>query len=150
MGCLEKTHGRFLGMAKVRRIALLMDQDLGFCREVLRGIRAYGLHKPNWVFRNGPPDVQIIPLLREWQPDGIVAELYNPEFARALLRLRRPIIDTAYWLPNLKVHVVDVDHDAVGRMAADYLLSLGLQNFAYFGSASAEYSRRREVGFQRR
>jgi LacI family transcriptional regulator len=137
-------------MAKTRRIAILMGQDLGFCRDVIRGIRAYGLHKPEWSFRNGPPDVQIIPSLREWNPDGIIAELYSPDFAQRLLRMRTPVVDTACWLPGLKVRVVDVDHEAVGRLAAEYLLSLGLTNFAYFGSGTAEYSLARELAFSKR
>ena len=69
-------------MAIVRRIAILMGQDLSFCRDVIRGIRTYGIHKPEWSFRNGPPEEQIIPSLREWKPDGIIAELYSPDFAR--------------------------------------------------------------------
>ena len=137
-------------MAKLRRIALLMGQDLSFCRDVIRGIRAYGIHKPGWAFRNGPPDVQIVPALRSWKPDGIIAELYSPDFARSLLRMRTPIVDTAFWLPNLKVRVVDVDHDAVGRLAADHLLSLGLSHFAFFGSELAMYSCMREKGFRQR
>ena len=52
----------------------------------------------------------------------------------------KPVIDMAYWLPGLKVHLVDVDHEAVGRLAAEYLLTLGLTHFAYFGSDTAEYS----------
>jgi LacI family transcriptional regulator len=137
-------------MARTRRIALLMDQSLGFCRNVIRGIRAYGLHKPHWTFRNGPPDLEILPLLREWKPDGIVAELNDRRFATALLQLNKPVVDTSFWHPDLKVGVVDVDHSAVGQLAADYLLSLRLRHFAYFGSASAEYSRIRESGFRDR
>jgi LacI family transcriptional regulator len=136
-------------MVKLQHIALLMGQDLGFCREVIRGIRAYALRKPNWAIRNGPPDVQIISSLREWKPDGIIAELFNREFARRLLRLHKPVVDTAFWFPDLKVPVADVDHAAVGRMAAEYFLSLGLTQFAFFGSVSAEYSRIRQQNFQR-
>jgi LacI family transcriptional regulator len=124
-----------------------MDQSLGFCRSVIRGIRAYGLHKPHWTFRNGPPEPEILPLLRDWKPDGIVAELNDRAFADALLELGKPVVDTAFWHADLRVRIVDVDHQAVGRMAADYLLSLRLDHFAYFGSASAEYSRIREAGF---
>jgi len=137
-------------MATLRRIALLMGQDLGFCRDVIRGIRAYAIRKPDWAIRNGPPDVGILPSLREWKPDGIIAELFHSEFARRLLRMNKPVVDTAFWLPNLKVRVVDVDHAAVGRMAAEYLVSLNLERFAFFGSASAEYSRIRLQSFRQR
>jgi LacI family transcriptional regulator len=137
-------------MHKLRHIALLIGQDLSFCREVIRGIRAYALRKSDWAIRNGPPQVEILSSLREWKPDGIIAELFHPQFARRLLRMRKPVVDTAFWLPNLRVPVVDVDHVAVGRMAAEYLLSLNLTRFAFFGSASAEYSRVRQRSFQQR
>jgi len=61
-------------MAKLRHIALLIGQDLSFCRDVIRGIRAYALRKSDWAIRNGPPDVEIIPSLREWKPDGIISD----------------------------------------------------------------------------
>lgn len=137
-------------MPRLRRIALLMGQDLSFCRDVIRGIRAYAIRKPGWVFRNGPPDVQILPYLREWNPDGIIAQLLSPELAQRLQRLGKPVIDTAYWLPKSRVPVVDVDHAAVGRLAAEYLLSLGLNHFGYFGQAEVAYSELRETAFRQR
>jgi LacI family transcriptional regulator len=137
-------------MAKLRHIALLIGQDLSFSREVIRGIRAYAIGKSDWAIRNGPPQVEILPSLREWKPDGVIAELCHAGFARRLLRMRKPVVDTAFWLPNLSAPVVDVDQAAVGRMAAEYLLSLHLKRFAFFGSSSAEYSRIRQQSFQQR
>lgn len=134
-------------MAKIRRIAILMGQDLSFCRQVIRGVRAYAIHKPHWSFRSGVPDVNVIRSLREWKPDGIIAELYNAPFARKILAMKKPVVDTAFWLPKLNASVVDVDHAEVGHMAAEYFLSLGFTNFAFFGSAKAVYSRIREQSF---
>jgi len=42
-----------------------MGQDLGFNRDVIRGIRAYAMLKSDWTFRNGPAELQIIPYLRD-------------------------------------------------------------------------------------
>jgi LacI family transcriptional regulator len=137
-------------MAKIRRIAILMGQDLSFCRQVIRGVRAYAIHKPHWSFRSSAPDMNIIRSLREWNPDGIITELYSLSFARKILAMNKPVIDTAFWLPKLNVSVIDVDHTEVGRMAAEYFLSLGFSNFAFFGSAKAEYSRIREQAFLKR
>jgi LacI family transcriptional regulator len=136
-------------MAQLRRIALLMGQDLAFSRDVIRGIRAYALRRPNWAFRNGPPDAESLASLRQWKPDGIIADIVDGDFARQLLRLRRPIVDTAFWIEHPKLPVVDVDNRAVGRMAAEYLLSLGLRQFAFFGNIAA-YSSLREKGFLKR
>lgn len=136
-------------MANVRRIAILMGQDLSFCRNVIRGIRAYAIQKSDWAFRNGLPDMQIVPHLRDWRPDGIIANLFTRDVAQAVMRLRRPLVDTACALPGLKVPMVDVDQDAVGCLAAEYLLKRGFSHFAFFGSELALYSRMREEGFRR-
>ncbi len=126
-----------------------MGQDLAFSRDVIRGIRAYALRRPNWAFRNGPPDAEILPSLRQWKPDGIIADIVHADFARRLSRLRRPIVDTAFWIVHPRIPVVDVDNLAVGRMAAEYLLSLGFCHFAFFGNVAA-YSGLREKAFVQR
>jgi LacI family transcriptional regulator len=133
-------------MLPLRRIALLMGQDLAFSRDVLRGIRTYALRRPNWAFRNGPPNADILPALREWKPDGIIADIVHRDFARRLIRLGRPIVDTAFWIEHPRLPVVDVDNSAVGRMAAEHLLALGLRHFAFFGNI-AVYSGLREKAF---
>jgi LacI family transcriptional regulator len=137
-------------MEQSRRIALLIRQDLSFSRNVIRGVREYALGKPNWVFRNGPASKEVLPLVRDWNPHGIIADLYHKDFARRLVRLGKPLIDTGCTIAGLDVPVVDVDHAAVGRMAAEYFLNLGFQNFGYFGVEAAVNSRLREESFQQR
>jgi DNA-binding LacI/PurR family transcriptional regulator len=135
---------------KPTRIALLISQDLSFSRNVIRGVREYALGKPGWVFRNGPAGSEAMPLLRDWRPHGIIAGLYSKEFARRVARLRRPLVDTACAVEGLDVPVVDVDHAAVGRMAAEYFLNLGFEHFGYFGVEGAVNSRLREDSFRQR
>lgn len=137
-------------MGHIRRIALLMGQDLSFSRAVIRGIREYALQRPDWIFRNGPTTLEIVPEVKDWRPHGIIANLFDKEFARRLVRLRKPLVDTACAITGLRVPVVDVDHAAVGRMAADYFLARGFRHFGYFGIRAAVYSRTREESFCRR
>lgn len=137
-------------MVRIVRIALLMGQDLSFSRAVIRGVREYALLRPHWTFRNGPPSPAIIPELKAWKSDGIIANLFDEEFARRLIRLRKPIVDTACAIAGLRVPVVDVDHEAVGRMAADHFLGRGFRNFGYFGIRGAAYSQMREESFCQR
>ncbi len=135
-------------MSPVKRIALLMGQDLSFCRDAMRGIRAYALQKEGWIFRNGPAELSIIPYLRDWRPHGIIAHLFLPEVARQVLKLRKPLVDTACTLADLKTPTVDVDHVAVGRLAAEHFLKQGFAHFAFFGSESSRYSKMREESFR--
>jgi LacI family transcriptional regulator len=134
-------------MDRVRRIAILMGQDLSFCRKAIRGIRAYALSKPDWAFRNGPPELQIIPYLKDWKPDGMIANLTVMNASRAIIALRKPVIDTSNALAGLNIPVVDVDNVAVGRLAAEYLLDRRFTNFGFFGSKSV-YSQLRLAGFR--
>ncbi len=137
-------------MIEVRRIALLMGQDLSFSRAVIRGVREYGLQRPGWVFRSGPTTPEILPGLREWRPDGIIAGLYHEDFAHRLKRTRKPIVDTGCCFRHPRIPVVDVDHNAVGRMAAEHFLAKQFTNFGYFGIRSASYSQLREQSFRQR
>ncbi|MCS7305652.1 MAG: XylR family transcriptional regulator [Thermoguttaceae bacterium] len=135
-------------MGRVRRIALLMGQDAEFHRQVLRGIHAYGLQKRDWVFRDAPAELAIVPVVREWQPDGIIAHLVDGRFAKQILRLGKPVVDTGCVLQGLNVPVVDVDHEAVGRLAAEHFLERGYRHYGFYGSGTAYYSRLREASFR--
>ncbi len=130
-----------------RRIALFMDLNLGCCRNLIRGIHAYATERHDWVLRHSPCDRGVIPFLRKWRPDGIIATLFDREIARAVVRLRRPVVDTAFTIRGLKVPVVDVDHAVVGRLAADHLLEQGSTRFAFLGSKSALYSEARAASY---
>ena len=137
-------------MSESRRIALLIGQDISFCRDVIRGVRAYAIDKTNWVFQNGPPEPSVIQVFQRWKPHGMIAQLVTSDLANKAIRLRNPIVDVSCTIPNLKIPVVDVDHGAVGRMAAEHFLERGYRNFGFFGSPWALYSRLRETSFQMR
>lgn len=135
-------------MGQMRRIALLMSQDAGFHRQALLGIRAYAIQKQEWLFRDAPPENSTLIPLREWKPHGIIAHLVEERFARAVLRLRKPLVDTGCALAGLRAPMVDVDHRAVGRLAAEHFLERGYRQYGFFGSATAYYSRLREASFR--
>jgi len=137
-------------MPQPLRIALLMGQDSSFCRDILRGIRCYAPHQKNWIFRNAPPQPDILGPLREWQPHGIIGHLFDAEVARAVMRMRRPVVDVACTLPKLKAPIVDVDHKAIGCLAAEHFLERGFSHYAFFGSGEAEYAKMREAAFRER
>jgi LacI family transcriptional regulator len=134
-------------MTGPQRIALLMGQDAGFHRHVLQGIRLYAGTAKRWLFHNAAPRQSVLRPLAEWNPHGIIAHLDDARTARAILKLDRPIVDTACILHGLGIPSVDVDHAAVGQMAADYFLARGYQHFGYFGSGSAYCAQVRQASF---
>jgi len=137
-------------MSSVRRIAVLVNLDASFCRDVVAGIQAYAIEHAEWIFHREPPALKVLAPLRQWKPHGIIAQLATPGFARSVLQLHKPVVDLAYTLPNLDVPVVDADHMAVGCMAAEHFLDRGFAQFGFFGSGRAPYSQEREAGFRQR
>ncbi len=137
-------------MEPTRRIALLLDRSLSFVRNVLRGIRAYAANRPQWILRDGPPRQYVANRVQEWRPHGIIAGLVLPRVAHTLMRIEKPLVDTAFALPELNVPTVDVDHAAVGRMAAEYYLERKFVHFGFYGSESVCYARVEERAFRER
>jgi LacI family transcriptional regulator len=137
-------------MATHRRIALLIGQDIGYTRDVMRGIQAYGRSQTAWSFRDGPPDLRILRPLKEWQPHGIIAHLFDRKLANKLLGFRVPLVNTTNTLRDLKAPLVEVDHGRIGQLAAEYFLNRGFRHFGYFGSSWTGFSKDREAAFAER
>lgn len=134
-------------MARTRRVAILMGQDLGYCRQMLAGIQAYGQSRTDWALRDGPSDPRVIRAMAEWKPHGVIAHIFDRRVARALARLRVPVVNTTSTIEDCPFPLVEVDHEQVGRMAARYLADRGFRHFGFFGSAWTGFSRGRERGF---
>ena len=131
------------------RVALLLGQDIGYSRRVLSGVLNFAeAHRLSWAFHNAPPDIRVLGALERWRPQGIIVHLSDRVLAERLLELGIPMVSVTNSLSGLRIPFVDVDSEAVGRMAADYFLSLGYRSFAYYGSRKVEFSRNRERGFR--
>ena len=134
-------------MTKLKKIALLMSKSIGYNRDVIEGIYAFSQNHYDWVFLDARPDLTSLESIREWQPDGIIGHIFDPELAERLAQLDVPIINTTDSLTQLNYPLSDVNHFEVGAMAGDYLKSLGIVNFGYLGSGQLQYSRQRLSGF---
>jgi LacI family transcriptional regulator len=137
-------------MAKIKRIALLMGHDIGYCRGVLHGIHAYAIHRADWVFHDAPPAMETLGPLREWQPHGIIAHLFDAAFVHCVLALKKPLVNVTSTFLDLPAAMVDVDNRLAGRMAAEHFLDRGFRNYGFFGSAWTGFSKQREEGFRER
>ena len=134
---------------KPQRIALLLGQELGYCRGVLSGVLDFAeQQRLDWTFRDGSPDPRFIESLQHWKPHGIIAHVFDRHLALSLQDFGVPVVNVTLTIGELPFPVVDVDHSEAGRMAADYLIRKGFHSFAYFGSHEAMFARAREQGFR--
>lgn len=133
-----------------KRIALLMSKNIGYNRDLIEGVYAYSQKRKNWLFHDSAPKAESLEWLKEWQPDGIIAHLYDARIAKALDALKVPVVNTTDSLAELNYPLSDVNQTKVGEMAAEYLRDLGLKNFAYLGSETMQYSKQRFSAFNHR
>lgn len=138
------------GRREPLRIVLLLDRSLHFARGVLRGVRAYTSGRADWILRDAPPTQRMLNLIADWEPSGIIAGIVTPAQARAIRRLKVPVVDTATVVEKSGFPTVDIDPEAVGRLAAEYFLDKQYRHYGFFGSRVALYARLQERAFRER
>jgi LacI family transcriptional regulator len=124
------------------KVALLVETSRGYGRGLLRGIMKYSrLHGP-WQFHLTPGDFeQIVPKMKDWEGDGIIARVVDKQTANLLLKTGLPLI--ALDLPKIiaadfrrkGVRFVELvsDSEKATQLAADHLLQKQLRHFAFVG-----------------
>jgi len=126
--------------------------------ECLRGVKAFADGCGGWNLVTSPPALRTtgehgiaLYALCRWRGDGLIACLTTRSEERVAARLPMPVVNLSGWRPPGRgVPRVNADHVAIGRMAAEHLLSLGLRHFAYYGIEGPWFSAARERGFVER
>lgn len=121
--------------AALRHVALLIESSGAYGRGLLQGIAKYNRERRGWStyfqphgLTDPPPD-----WLRHWKGDGILARINDRQTARFVGRTRVPVVNLRGTISELPFPLVTIDSGAIGALAAEYLLDLGLVNFAFCG-----------------
>ncbi|MDO4570844.1 MAG: DNA-binding transcriptional regulator [Planctomycetia bacterium] len=139
------------------RVALLVETSREVGRSILRGIERYARLYGPWSFHLFPGDLaQQLSEVKTWDATGIIARIETPEIAEAVLESRLPLValdlyeeQKSMYGPFRDTPEVFVNSPAVGHLAAEYLMNLHLEHFAFVGEISdVLWSREREKGFQ--
>lgn len=142
-------------MPKIPKVILLIESSREAGRALLRGIAHFAHHHGPWSFFWEPAGLERAwPLLRQLEADGII--LRDVGNLDEVLALHIPAIVVGHQhqeVPGL-VNVV-TDSDALGRMAAEHLLSCGFRHFAFCGYSSTareqtSWSGKRHLAFSQR
>ena len=135
-------------MADNKLVALAFPVGETHLERAQRGIRAYAQqHGPWTLVRNPEAPMLSVESLEDWHGDGVIAYLDTEEEIEAARRLRVPVVGLAGVVQKCPFPRVMVDHEAVGRLAAEHLLECCFQRFAYYGVSDAWYSKLREKAF---
>ena len=137
-------------MSSAPRIVLLLGAARGFDQGLLSGIARYAsLHGP-WTFYREPhayfirSDKTTIQDLKAWKPEGAVCPARRLELIRPL---RVPTVALDLNDYEGKIPGVVSDDFKAGRLAAEHLLRLGFEQFAFCGFESMRWSQDRCTAF---
>ena len=129
-----------------RRIAVV--QSSVNVRRLTPGLALFaGMGYDFWIIDLYRQPELLLASLREWQPGAIVTE-WLPGLTEALVRLGCPVVLVPSDEPVAGVYHVDNDDVAIGRLAAEHLISRGYPNFAFVGRSDAHYAKQRLEGFR--
>lgn len=123
-----------------------MHRWVGYLHGVQLGIAEYLIHRPALTATQYFPEPDQLARMINGRVDGIImfsAWHYPPE----LMRLKVPIVDISNWQAGDQHFRVLPDDFAIGRLAADYLMDLGLRHFGFLALADVNFSTLRRRGF---
>jgi len=144
-------------MVKIPRVMLLLESSRAPDQGLLRGIAKYSrLHGP-WSFYRRPPayinsrhsNNKSLLRLKEWEPDGIIT--LDSGRVEDVIGIGVPTIIASVSKKSLfDLSYILSDSEAIGEMAAEYLLSRGFKNFAFCGFGDLPWSKDRGESFARK
>ncbi len=138
-------------MSQMRHVGVLLSTHFRHCAGILRGIFAAVRPSKSWVLMRRPNYGSIIEQVANWRVDGYIAHLYNPQLARELVQIDLPVVNTSGALPDegARFPRVALRDDRIGQMAAEHLMSKGLEHFGFVGNPDALFAQRRAEAFGR-
>jgi LacI family transcriptional regulator len=140
-------------MRKQRKIAVFYHYGRGNYRQMISGIRKHAALVGGLSIHQPPPEsakwrgFRLSEWVRQVNPDGAVAPCDCPVINWMLETGKPVIVHRGFVKMPPELPLIVGDGRVIGKMAAEYLLGLGLRNFGYFGIRGLVISRERRDGF---
>lgn len=127
-----------------REVALILNVNKPYDRKVVAGIARFTRTHGSWRLYVEDEPLAKIPNLRQWQGQGIIADLDDQQVLNAIRGLKIPVVNIGgAILDEAWTHdtpYVTTDNQAVAQMAADHLINQGFTNFAYCGIRQSPFN----------
>jgi len=122
-------------MARMKRVALLIETSRAYGRGLIRGAAQYNREHGGWSVYFQPHGLDDPPpeWLRSWKGDGILARIGDRACAELVLKLGVPVVDLRAMLRDLGLPLIEVDNRAVAHLAVEHLRQRGFRHFGFCG-----------------
>lgn len=137
------------------KIILLIDFTEDYGKSLLKGVTKYSKENGPWLFCRMPQHYRedlsldnLIKFAKEWEADGIIAQLYNNADIQKLVETKIPVITEDFKEHFKEFPNISGNYFETGQMGAKYFITKGYKNFAFYGYNNIVWSRERGEGFE--
>ena len=115
------------------------------------GCQSRGPERLPWMFNvyrgiYGHASKYLAKWFRDWNPDGIIAQIYDDRLAEVYRKARKPVVELFESRSRSEFPRILLDDVLTGEMAAKHFLERGFKNFGFFGVTWMLWSRRTRSG----
>jgi LacI family transcriptional regulator len=148
-------------MKRIPKVAIFFETSAVNDRRITRGIIKYAVLCGPWLFYSKMHPFymtqgkdawhkRILPELKVWRPDGIIAHV-DAKRAKELLDFGVPTILQPLTEPmSMGSSTLRDDNRTTAKKGVEYLLDLGFKNYAFCGFANIYWSDERSAAFVKR
>lgn len=134
---------------KVKRVGVRVPNMSHYAVRLLTGISEYSATHGTWELRTSPETAFGTFDLSAWDGDGLIGYFGDARAVRDVEQLGVPAVNISSASQHLMPSVVP-DNVAIGRLAAEDLLSRGFRHLGVFGGLGHEFAQQRLSGFHSR
>lgn len=135
-------------MSSQTRIAVQIETNRAHGRALLEGIADYALARPEWRLEALDPDDLTDPSnLRHF--DGFIVRVMDDRTADALIKTRKPVVDTYGRTDRGPIPFIRLDDEAIAKCAADCFAEHRYSRCAFCGFKGLRFSEVRGEAFRR-
>jgi len=133
----------------MKRIAILAETSLASGRQIVTGISRFLDEHNDWsVFQHSGPLGAMDPTaISQWQGDGIIARIANPELLAWIQAKGLPTVDVLGNVRPRPFPLVKCNDRSIGASVATHFMQNAHTNFAFIGLSDERWSLEREEGF---
>lgn len=133
-------------MHPFKKIAIHHPPGIAIWDPIIRGIFKFARPDLPWLFSTNFGNN--LERIANWKPDGAIVQCNSEDAAKFLKELNIPVVNIARVNSNVSFPSIQIDDFAVGKMAANYFLAKGFENFGCYSLKMRNYMQSRVAGFK--
>jgi LacI family transcriptional regulator len=130
-----------------KNVLLLVNESIGLCRGILRGVFSYAIPAKPWVLREGAANATALTVDSYRSADGVIVFGGDKDLVSGLAQRDAAVVNVSGHCQHSEPPRVLPDNDAVGRQAGEFFLRKGYRCFAVWTQPWSHYAKVRSNAF---